>query len=102
LRDTIRGPNGVGKSTTIKIMSGIMRPDLGECLVAGRVSWKDRIQHVRRIGVVFGQMTRQWRDLPAVESFDLQKRKYRAPDERFRDTMGELEELLGLRPSSST
>jgi ABC-2 type transport system ATP-binding protein len=92
------GPNGAGKSTTIKIMSGIMRPDSGECLVAGRIPWKDRIEHVRRIGVVFGQRTQLWWDLPAVESFQLLKTMYSVPDARFRENMEELEALLSLGP----
>ena len=49
------GPNGAGKSTTIKIMSGILNPDEGQCIINGRTPWKDRINHVRDIGVVFGQ-----------------------------------------------
>lgn len=92
------GPNGAGKSTTIKIMSGIMRPDSGECLVAGRIPWADRIEHVRRIGVVFGQRTQLWWDLPVVESFQLLKKMYRVADGDFRENFDELEELLGLGP----
>ena len=49
------GPNGAGKSSTIKILSGILTPDSGSCLIDGRVPWKNRIEHVRQIGVVFGQ-----------------------------------------------
>jgi ABC-2 type transport system ATP-binding protein len=92
------GPNGAGKSTTIKIMSGIMRPDSGECVVAGRVPWKDRIAHVRRIGVVFGQRTQLWWDLPAFESFQLLKTMYRVPEARYKENMEELETLLSLGP----
>ena len=92
------GPNGAGKSTTIKILSGIMRPDRGECLVAGRVPWLDRIRHVQRIGVVFGPRTQLWWDLPTLESFQLLKKMYRVPEARFRENLGELEELLSLAP----
>lgn len=49
------GPNGAGKSTTIKIMSGILYPDSGKCVINGRTPWKDRKNHVKDIGVVFGQ-----------------------------------------------
>ena len=92
------GPNGAGKSTTIKILSGIMRPDSGECVVSGMVPWKNRIEHVRRIGVVFGQRTQLWWDLPAEESFQLLKKMYRVPDVQFRENLEELRELLNLGP----
>jgi ABC-2 type transport system ATP-binding protein len=65
------GPNGAGKSTTIKILSGILTPTGGRCEVDGRVPWRDRVRHVAHIGVVFGQRTQLWWDLPATESFDL-------------------------------
>ena len=90
------GPNGAGKSTTIKILSGIMRPDGGECVVGGMVPWEDRIEHVRRIGVVFGQRSQLWWDLPAVESFELLRRMYRVPEASYRQSLDELTELLSL------
>ena len=65
------GPNGAGKSTTVKILSGILVPDSGQCSVAGLVPWEDRVAHVSHIGVVFGQRTQLWWDLPVAESFDL-------------------------------
>ncbi len=92
------GPNGAGKSTTIKILSGIMKPDAGECSVAGMVPWQNRIAHVRRIGVVFGQRTQLWWDLPARESFRLLQKMYRVPDAQFHENLDELEQLLGLAP----
>ena len=92
------GPNGAGKSTTIKIMSGIMKPDAGECLVAGMVPWQNRIEHVRRIGVVFGQRTQLWWDLPALESFRLLQKMYGVADAEFARNLDELDELLGLAP----
>jgi len=57
------GPNGAGKSTTIKILSGILVPTAGHCEINGRVPWRDRMAHVRHIGVVFGQRTQLWWDL---------------------------------------
>ena len=54
------GPNGEGKSSTIKIMSGILTPDSGECIINGRTPWKDRVDHVQEIGVVFGQRSQLW------------------------------------------
>src|SRR5436189_5177732 len=65
------GPNGAGKSTTVKTLSGILVPDSGRCEVLGYIPWKERQAYVRRIGVVFGQRTQLWWDLPVVESFDL-------------------------------
>ncbi len=92
------GPNGAGKSTTVKILSGIMRPDAGQCVVAGMVPWENRIEHVRRIGVVFGQRTQLWWDLPVVESFKLLQKMYQVAEADFRSNFGELQELLGLAP----
>ena len=72
------GPNGAGKSTTIKILSGILRPARRDrCEVDGLVPWRDRIPHVARIGVVFGQRTQLWWDLPVIEGFDLLRDIYR-------------------------
>jgi len=86
------GPNGAGKSTTVKILSGILVPDSGRCEVDGLVPWNDRVAHVSRIGVVFGQRTQLWWDLPIMESFDLLRDMYRisAADYRaWRDTLVE-------------
>jgi ABC-2 type transport system ATP-binding protein len=65
------GPNGAGKSTTIKILSGILVPFSGKCVINNRIPWENRVEHVRHIGVVFGQRTQLWWDLPVIESFDL-------------------------------
>jgi len=65
------GPNGAGKSTTVKTLSGILVPDSGRCEVRGRVPWRQRVEHVAEIGVVFGQRTQLWWDLPVIESFEL-------------------------------
>ena len=62
------GPNGAGKSTTVKILSGILTPDGGSALVGGRVPWQNRKEHVRRIGVVFGQRSQLWWDVPFLRT----------------------------------
>lgn len=90
------GPNGAGKSSTIKILSGILTPDSGTCLVNGRVPWKDRKKHVADIGVVFGQRTQLWWDVPVVDSFELLKDIYRVDDARYRRNVEELTALLDL------
>ncbi len=96
------GPNGAGKSTTIKILSGILTPSGGRCTVNGLVPWSDRVAHVARIGVVFGQRTQLWWDLPVAESFDLLRDIYRVDTARFARTREELVELLDLEPLLDT
>ena len=90
------GPNGAGKTSTIKVLSGILVADSGECIVNGRVPWKQRKQHVAEIGVVFGQRSQLWWDVPVVDSFDLLKDIYRVEDSRYRRNVEELTELLDL------
>jgi ABC-2 type transport system ATP-binding protein len=90
------GPNGAGKSTTIKILTGILVPTSGEVRIAGRVPWKQRVEHVRGIGVVFGQRTNLWWDLPVIESLDLLRYVYRIPDDRYERNLAEFREMLGL------
>ena len=90
------GPNGAGKSTAIKILSGILRPTSGRCEVNELIPWRSRIRHVASIGVVFGQRTQLWWDLPVRESFDLLRDIYRVRDDRYRRTMSELIELMRL------
>jgi ABC-2 type transport system ATP-binding protein len=96
------GPNGAGKSTTIKILSGILRPSSGRCEVGGLVPWADRIAHVARIGVVFGQRTQLWWDLPVIESFDLLRDIYRVDQTRYASTRDTLVEMLKLAPFLDT
>ena len=90
------GPNGAGKSTTVKLMSGILAPDGGEITVMGRVPWKQRTAHVREIGVVFGQRTQLWWDLPVKDSFELLRDIYRVPEREYRRVLGELSDRLKL------
>ena len=92
------GPNGAGKSTTVKVISGILVPDSGRCEILGRVPWRDRVAHVRNIGVVFGQRTQLWWDLPVVESFELLREIYRVPANDYATTLDELVQIMDLGP----
>jgi ABC-2 type transport system ATP-binding protein len=92
------GPNGAGKSTTVKMMSGILVPSSGRVLVDGLVPSRDRRRLARRIGVVFGQRSQLWWDLPLQESFDLVRHLYRIPEATWRRRLDELGGLLGLGP----
>ena len=92
------GPNGAGKSTTVKVISGILVPDSGVCEIQGLTPWLQRRQHVAGIGVVFGQRTQLWWDLPVIESFDLLRDIYRVPAEEYATTRDELIGLLDLEP----
>lgn len=90
------GPNGAGKSTTIKIMCGVLTPDSGECSINGRTPWKNRIAHVREIGVVFGQRSQLWWDVPVIDSFELIRDMYKINEKLFKINLDELSQLLDL------
>ena len=90
------GPNGAGKSTTIKILLGILVPSSGRCEIGGLIPWRERVAHVARIGVVFGQRTQLWWDLPVVESFELLRDMYRVESARYQRSVDELVALLDL------
>ena len=96
------GPNGAGKSTTIKILTGILVPTSGHIMVDGRVPHRQRVEHVRHIGVVFGQRTQLWWDLPTIESFELLRHIYRLPESRWRENLDAFSELLELGPFLET
>ena len=90
------GPNGAGKSSTIKIMSGVLTPDSGTCVINGRVPGKERTAHVQEIGVVFGQRSQLWWDVPVADSFELLRDIYRVDGAAYRKTLSRLTELLEL------
>ena len=91
------GPNGAGKSSTIKILSGILTPDSGTCVVDGRIPWKNRKEHVRQIGVVFGQRSQLWWDIPVIDSFELLKEIYSISTPQYKNKLEELTQLLQLQ-----
>ncbi|MFJ5309813.1 ATP-binding cassette domain-containing protein [Streptomyces sp. NPDC088350] len=90
------GPNGAGKSTTIKMLTGIIAPTSGEALVAGVVPHRERERNARNIGVVFGQRTQLWWDLPVRESFAILRDIYGVDDAEHRARLQEFDELLEL------
>ena len=90
------GPNGAGKSSTIKILSGILTPEAGTCQINGLTPWKNRIEHVKNIGVVFGQRTQLWWDVPVMDSFELLKEIYRIDDHTYRRNLEQLTDMLDL------
>ena len=92
------GPNGAGKSTMIKMMTGILVPSGGDVRVLGRVPHENRIANAREIGVVFGQRSQLWWDLPVMDSFLLHQRIYRIEESRFRSTLERFSKLLDLTP----
>ncbi|MBA3943943.1 MAG: ATP-binding cassette domain-containing protein [Herpetosiphonaceae bacterium] len=96
------GPNGAGKSTTMKMLTGILHPTSGRIKIAGRVPYQERVEHVRRIGVVFGQRSQLWWDLPTIESFALLRHIYRIPLARWQANLQSFSTLLDLEPFLNT
>ncbi|MBB3111130.1 ABC-2 type transport system ATP-binding protein [Paenibacillus phyllosphaerae] len=90
------GPNGAGKSTTIKMLSGILHPTSGEILIGGANPQRQREQVVRKLGVVFGQRTQLWWDLPVSDSFDILASMYKLDARTYNEQMRTLTGVLGL------
>lgn len=91
------GENGAGKSTTIKMLTGLLTPTSGRVLVNGIVPNEKRIQNNKNIGAVFGQKTQLWWDLPVIESFRLIKKMYEIPENEYRKNLKKFTELLDLQ-----
>src|SRR5437764_9572591 len=96
------GPNGAGKSTTVKMLTGILVPSGGSIRVAGLDPSRHRVDLTRRIGVVFGQRTQLWWDLPLADSFELLRHVYRVPPARHRQNVARFVDLLDLGPFLQT
>jgi ABC-2 type transport system ATP-binding protein len=96
------GPNGAGKSTTIKMLTGILAPSSGEVEVLGLVPQRDRTRLARQIGVVFGQKTQLWWDVPVIESLRLLKEIYQIPTTTYQANLELFDELLDLREFQDT
>jgi len=92
------GPNGAGKSTTIKMLTGILVPTSGTIEVAGIVPHEQRRQNARNIGVVFGQRSQLYWDLPLIESFELLRAIYNVPEERYKQNLRRFMEILEMDP----
>jgi len=90
------GANGAGKSTSIKMMTGILVPSSGKCVVDGIIPYENRQKNAKKIGVVFGQRTQLWWDLPLTETFSILKDIYDVDDKTFKERMSFLNEVLDL------
>jgi len=96
------GPNGAGKSTTIKMMTGVLEPTSGEILINDKIPFKDRKNYMKGIGVVFGQRTQLWWELPVIESFKLLKEIYRIDKKTYQENTSLFDELVNLKDLYST
>lgn len=91
------GPNGAGKTTTLKMLSGILYPTSGSAKVLGYYPWDHQDDYKRKISMVMGQKSQLWFDLPAIESFLLNRDIYEIPEKKFRDNLEYLSELLNVK-----
>jgi ABC-2 type transport system ATP-binding protein len=91
------GPNGAGKTTTLKMLSGILYPTSGEARVLGHIPWKREPKYQKQFALVMGQKNQLWWDLPAMESFILNKEIYEVSDADFKENLDELVELLDIK-----
>jgi len=92
------GPNGAGKTTTLKMLSGLLHPTSGQATVLGFTPWELKPEYLRSMTLVMGQRNRLAWDIPAADSFLLNQAIYRLPDEEYKATYKELDELLELEP----
>lgn len=90
------GPNGAGKSTTVKLLCGILTADDGTVTVGGLIPWQSRKQHAQSIGVVFGQRSQLWWDVPVIDSYQLLRDIYRVPGQKYQKRLCELTDALAL------
>lgn len=90
------GPNGAGKSTTVKMLTGILVPTSGQISIGGLSPHKDRRKNAMRLGVVFGQRTQLWWDLPAIDTFELLRYIYKIPEKTYKQNMNLFNDLLGI------
>lgn len=91
------GPNGAGKTTTLKVLSGLLYPTSGEVSVLGCTPWRRQSVFQKQFSLVMGQKNQLWWDLPAIESFFLNKEIYEVPDAQYKNTLDELVELLDVK-----
>ena len=98
----IIGTNGAGKSTTIKMLTGILKPDSGNIKVSDFDPFSDRKKYVSNIGVVFGQKSQLWWDIPVIDSFDLLRDIYKIPKEEYEKTKNELIKMLDIKDFINT
>ena len=91
------GPNGAGKSTTIKMLTGILNKDSGSIKILGMDPFKERVKYVKEIGVVFGQKSQLWWDIPVIDSFNLLKDIYKIDNKTYHKNLEELINLLDLK-----